>query len=116
MFAFGFHEPFWGGSRSHTPGEVPRYRITPGEARLTFISDNDQAGSVSYTVYILFIAIQAAGPLVGLLLTPPNKVQRKDGKKVSCRINEAGHITGKLLVANDLSRSLSKYWETHGLS
>lgn len=38
---------------------------------------------MSYTVYILFIALQAAGPLVALLLTPPNKVQRKDGKKVS---------------------------------
>lgn len=37
---------------------------------------------MSYTVYILFIAIQAAGPLVGMLLTPPSKVQRKDGKKV----------------------------------
>lgn len=60
---------------------------------LTLASDNDQAGAVSYTVYILFIAIQASGPLVGLLLTPPNKVQRKDGKKVSCVCVEIGHAT-----------------------
>lgn len=49
---------------------------------LTVTRNNNQAGSVSYTVYILFIAIQAASPFVGMLLTPPSKVQRKDGKKV----------------------------------
>lgn len=46
----------------------------------------NEAGSVSYTVYILFIAIQAAGPFVALLLNRPSKVQRKDGKKVVLEI------------------------------
>lgn len=48
--------------------------------------NENKAGKVSYTVYILFIAIQAAGPLVALLLNPPRKVQRKDGKKVVLEI------------------------------
>lgn len=41
---------------------------------------------MSYTVYILFIAIQAAGPFVALLLNRPSQVQRKDGKKVVLEI------------------------------
>lgn len=59
----------------------------PETNALTITRNNNEAGSVSYTVYILFIAIQAAGPLVGMLLTPPSKVQRKDGKKVRYSIN-----------------------------
>lgn len=69
------------------------YRVRLWNSSLTCASDNDQAGSVSYTVYLLFIAIQAAGPLVGMLLTPPSKVERKDGKKVSYCLKENGHIT-----------------------
>jgi hypothetical protein len=46
----------------------------------------DTAGKVSYTVYEVFIALQAAGPLVALFINKPSKVQRKDGKKVSLEI------------------------------
>ncbi|KAJ4393893.1 hypothetical protein N0V93_003109 [Gnomoniopsis smithogilvyi] len=61
-------------------------QIIGGAVNVGLNAENDKAGSVSYTVYILFIAIQAAGPFVGMLLTPPSKVQRKDGKKVALEI------------------------------
>lgn len=39
-------------------------------------------GSVSPNVYIVFIALQALGPFVAYLLSPPEKVERSDGQKV----------------------------------
>lgn len=48
--------------------------------------DRNEAGSVSYSVFQVFIALQAVAPFAGLLLTAPEKVQRKDGVKVSCGI------------------------------
>lgn len=61
-------------------------QIIGGAVNLGLNVDRSEAGSVSYTVYILFIAIQAAGPFVALLLNRPSKVQRKDGKKVVLEI------------------------------
>lgn len=61
-------------------------QIIGGAVNIALNVDNDQAGQVSYTVYILFIAIQAAGPFVALLLNKPSKVERKDGKKVTLEI------------------------------
>ena len=46
----------------------------------------NQAGKVSYKVYEAFIALQALGPLAGLLLNKPLKVQRKDGVVVDMSI------------------------------
>lgn len=57
-------------------------QIIGGAVNIGLNADRNTAGSVSYTVYILFIAIQAAGPFVALLLNKPSKVQRKDGQKV----------------------------------
>ncbi|KAK7725925.1 hypothetical protein SLS63_007917 [Diaporthe eres] len=71
------------GETRQFPGEV---KIIGGAVNLGLNADRNQAGQVSYTVYILFIAIQAAGPFVALLLNKPDKVQRKDGKKVSLEI------------------------------
>ena len=65
----------------------------------------DQRGSVSYQVYQVFIALQAAAPFVGLLLTAPEKVQRTDGVTVSCGIPRSQSIwkemkeTGKLFLS-----------------
>lgn len=41
---------------------------------------------MSYTVYLIFIALQASGPFVALLLNRPSKVQRSDGKPVELSI------------------------------
>lgn len=61
-------------------------QIIGGAVNLGLNAKANTAGKVSYTVYILFIAIQAAGPLVALFLNRPSKVQRKDGKSVSLEI------------------------------
>ncbi|KAF1363432.1 hypothetical protein EJ07DRAFT_102370 [Lizonia empirigonia] len=61
-------------------------QILGGAINLGLNADRDQAGSVSYAVYLIFIALQCIGPFVGLLLNKPSKVQRKDGKKVDLTI------------------------------
>jgi cytochrome b561 len=60
----------------------------PGIVENLWASDRNTAGKVSYTVYIIFITIQAAGALVALLLNRPQHVQRQDGKKVQLAIVE----------------------------
>ena len=47
---------------------------------------NNQAGKVSYRVYEAFIALQALGPFVGLLVNKPEQVERKDGVRVELNI------------------------------
>ncbi|KAH9826921.1 DUF895 domain membrane protein [Teratosphaeria destructans] len=61
-------------------------QVLGGAVNLGLDVRRDQAGSVSYHVYEVFIALQAAAPFVGLLLTNPEKVERTDGVKVSCGI------------------------------
>ncbi|KAH7130176.1 major facilitator superfamily domain-containing protein [Dendryphion nanum] len=63
-------------------------QILGGAINLGLNADRDQAGKVSYTVFIIFIAIQATGPFVGFFLDKPDKVERKDGKKVELTILE----------------------------
>ncbi|GAW25859.1 putative major facilitator superfamily transporter [Rosellinia necatrix] len=62
--------------------------IIGGAINLGLNANTNTAGKVSYTVFIIFIAIQAAGPFVGLLLNKPSAVQRTDGKKVALSILE----------------------------
>lgn len=57
-------------------------QILGGAINLGLNADNSEAGKVSYTVFLIFIAIQASGPFVALLLNQPHQVERKDGKKV----------------------------------
>ncbi|KAI2629224.1 MFS general substrate transporter [Hypomontagnella submonticulosa] len=61
-------------------------QILGGAVNLGLNADRNQAGKVSYTVYIIFIALQASGTLVALLLNPPSKVQRSDGTPVQLTI------------------------------
>ncbi|EAT81498.2 hypothetical protein HBI56_205940 [Parastagonospora nodorum] len=63
-------------------------QILGGAINLGLNADRDQAGKVTYTVYLIFIALQCIGPVVGLFLNKPEKVQRKDGKKVELAILE----------------------------
>ena len=61
-------------------------QILGGAINLGLNVDDNQAGKVSYTVFLVFIALQASGPFVGLLLNKPDAVERRDGKKVNLTI------------------------------
>ncbi|KAM0716233.1 hypothetical protein Q7P37_007678 [Cladosporium fusiforme] len=71
-------------------------QILGGAINLGLNSDRNTAGSVSYTVFQIFIALQAAGPFAGLLLSHPSQVQRTDGVKVSCSIPRSQRIVNEL--------------------
>ncbi|OAL56272.1 cytochrome c oxidase subunit 1 [Pyrenochaeta sp. DS3sAY3a] len=61
-------------------------RILGGAINLGLNTDKDTAGKVSYTVYLIFIALQCLGPFVALLLNRPSQVQRSDGQPVKLEI------------------------------
>jgi predicted MFS family arabinose efflux permease len=61
-------------------------QILGGAINLGINADRDTAGKVSYTVYLVFIALQCIGPVVAWFLNKPSQVQRKDGKKVELAI------------------------------
>lgn len=63
-------------------------QILGGAINLGLNVDRNEAGKVTYTVYLVFIALQCIGPVVALFLNRPKKVQRKDGKKVQLAILE----------------------------
>ncbi|KAH7171232.1 major facilitator superfamily domain-containing protein [Dactylonectria macrodidyma] len=85
--AIAYPEPW---NRGKALGYWLTYRlggqILGGAINLGLNADRDEAGKVSYTVFLVFIAIQATGPLVALFLTKPEEVERKDGKKVELSI------------------------------
>lgn len=45
----------------------------------------DSTGGVSLKTYLVIIGIMCAGPFIALLLSAPEKVQRKDGIKIVFR-------------------------------
>lgn len=61
-------------------------QILGGAINLGLNAARDQACSVTYTVYLVFIALQCVGPIVAWFLNSPDKVERKDGKKVQLSI------------------------------
>ncbi|KAM3441241.1 hypothetical protein MY4824_001692 [Beauveria thailandica] len=61
-------------------------QILGGAINLGLNANRDQAGKVSHTVYLVFIALQCLAPVGALFLTPPEKVQRQDGNKVELGI------------------------------
>lgn len=85
--ALAYPEPY---NRGKVLGYWLTYRlggqILGGAINLGLNADRDTAGKVSYTVYLIFIAIQACGPFVALLLNRPSKVERTDGQKVDLSI------------------------------
>lgn len=87
--AIAYPEPW---NRGKALGYWLTYRlggqILGGAINLGLNSKRDTAGKVSYTVFLIFIAIQAVGPLVAFFLSKPEQVQRKDGKKVRLSIVE----------------------------
>ncbi|CAI7605985.1 hypothetical protein N7533_012385 [Penicillium manginii] len=67
-------------------------QILGGAISLGINAKRATTGSVSYTVYLIFIVLQALGPFAGLLLNKPSQVQRKDGIPVKLHVtNSVGH-------------------------
>ena len=87
--AIAYPEPW---NRGKALGYWLTYRlggqILGGAINLGLNADNDKAGEVSYTVYLVFIALQVAGPVVALFLNKPEQVQRRDGRAVNLAISE----------------------------
>lgn len=85
--AIAYPEPW---NRGKALGYWLTYRlagqILGGAINLGINADRSEAGKVSYTVFLVFIALQVAGPFVAVFLNNPEKVQRKDGKKVELKI------------------------------
>lgn len=87
--AIAYPEPW---NRGKALGYWLTYRLSGqilgGAINLGLNADRNEAGKVSYTVFLVFIALQAAGPLVGLLLSRPSKVERRDGKRVDLSVTQ----------------------------
>jgi MFS family permease len=87
--ALAYPEPY---NRGKVLGYWLTYRlggqILGGAINLGINVNRNEAGKVSYTVYLVFIALQATGPFVALLLNRPHKVERTDGLKVELEILE----------------------------
>jgi hypothetical protein len=87
--AIAYPEPW---NRGKALGYWLTYRLSGqilgGAINLGLNAERDEAGQVTYAVYLVFIAIQATGPFLALLLNRPAKVERQDGKKVSLSILE----------------------------
>ncbi|KAI3622345.1 duf895 domain membrane protein [Moniliophthora roreri] len=80
-------------------------QILGGAINLGLNANRNEAGKVSYTVYLVFIALQALGPFTGLLLSEPGQVQRTDGVPVSLKIKEDSfselRATAKLFLSRN---------------
>ncbi|KAH8691384.1 DUF895 domain membrane protein [Talaromyces proteolyticus] len=61
-------------------------QILGGAVNIGINAKKNTAGKVSYSVFELFIALQALAPFVGLLLSQPKQVQRTDGLPVRLKI------------------------------
>ena len=83
-------------------------QILGGAVNVGINAHRDTAGSVSYSVYQVFIALQAAAPLAGLFLSKPSQVQRIDGVAVSCGIPKTQRIRDELLATGKLF--IGKKW------
>ena len=85
--AIAYPEPW---NRGKALGYWLTYRlggqVLGGAINLGLNANRDEAGKVSYTVFLIFIALQASGPLVGLFLNRPSEVERRDGKQVDLSI------------------------------
>lgn len=88
--AIAYPEPW---NRGKALGYWLTYRlagqILGGAINLGLNADRSEAGKVSYTVFLIFIAIQASGPFVAFFLNKPHQVERTDGKKVDLSIEQS---------------------------
>jgi MFS family permease len=80
-------------------------QVLGGAINLGLNANNNQAGKVSYNVYLAFIALQALGPFAGLLLNKPEKVQRSDGVPVQLHITNGTWFEIKAVTKLFFSRN-----------
>lgn len=80
-------------------------QVLGGAINLGLNVDRNEAGKVSYAVYLVFIALQALGPFVALLLNKPSKVQRKDGVPVNLSIGNSNWYEIKAITKLFFSRN-----------
>lgn len=71
----GFYLALWQTAKASGP-------IVGGAINLALNSQTDKAGSVSRTTYIVFLVIMCLGTPVAFLLSPTEKVWRKDGSRI----------------------------------
>jgi MFS family permease len=64
-------------------------RILGGAINLGLNHEQNTAGKVGYTVYLIFIALQCLAPFIALLLNRPERVQRADGVPVKLQIYDS---------------------------
>lgn len=64
-------------------------QILGGAIELGVNAHRNKAGSISLSVYEVFIALQALAPFAGLLLSSPSKVQRTDGLPVKLAVKHS---------------------------
>lgn len=57
-------------------------QLLGGAINLGLNATDSKAGSINPTVYLVFVALQAAGPFTSFLLPKPHRIQRRDGKAV----------------------------------
>ena len=79
-------------------------QLVGGAINLGINAKNNKAGKVSYAVYLAFIALQASGPIAGLLLNNPSQVQRTDGQKVYLSIVERPWYELKMTIKRFFSK------------
>ncbi|OAL47410.1 MFS general substrate transporter [Pyrenochaeta sp. DS3sAY3a] len=56
--------------------------ILGGAINLSFNYSGKRLGKLDWRTYIVFVVLQCLGPAVAMLLSPPHKVQRRNGTKV----------------------------------
>jgi len=80
-------------------------QVLGGAINLGLNAKNNEAGKVSYTVYLVFIALQALSPFAGLLLNKPSRVQRTDGVAINLGISQSSIAEIKAVTRLFFSRN-----------
>lgn len=80
-------------------------QILGGAINVGLNAHDNNPGNVSYSVFELFMALQALCPFVGLLLNSPNKVQRRDGLQVRLHVHQDGWSEIKAMTKLFFSRN-----------
>ncbi|ORY92770.1 major facilitator superfamily domain-containing protein [Leucosporidium creatinivorum] len=85
-----------------------------GSINLAFNATGKTTGKLNYKTFIVFVALQATAPFAAMLLTPPEKVEREDGKKVNMgpKISTWDEIkaSSRLLITKRSLLMLPLFW------
>ncbi|KAL2753083.1 hypothetical protein ACRALDRAFT_1058753 [Sodiomyces alcalophilus JCM 7366] len=57
--------------------------ILGGAINLAFNAQGSETGKLDWRTYIVFVALQCLGPVVTMLLSPPEKVRRRNGTRIA---------------------------------